>query len=130
MLLKHTLVKRVEFINEKIIEGSIELGVNLERNFKCLGDNENGFAELLLEIRDKNDDSPDAFRLLIKMHGIFSMENEKSVTDRMDELRDKAADIVYPYLAAYISAFIPLSGLPALFLPPTLQSFEKENDID
>ena len=83
---------------------------------------------MLLVLKDKNDDGPDAFRLAVKMDGIFSLKDEKNVHDRIHELRDRAANFAYSNLVAYVSTFMPLAGLPALFLPTTLQAFDNEDE--
>ncbi len=128
MLLERTLVKRVEFVNENVIKEKIEIDANLERKFQCTNNDENGILELILVLKDKNDDGSDAFRLAVKMDSIFSLKDEKNIHDRTDELRDKAANFAYSHLVAYVSTFMPLAGLPALFLPTTLQAFDNEDE--
>lgn len=122
MLLEHTLVKRVEFANEDITRDNIELEINLSRNFNCISDRK-GLLELFLEIKDKEAKSADTFKLSVEMNSFFSLDDEEDVLEHMEDIGDEAANMAYPYLVTYVSAFLPLAGFPALFLPTTLRSF-------
>lgn len=108
--LKATKVEHIEFINKLPPNAKIELSNKYSYNVgysklnTCSG-------EFRAEIFDKS--SPDRFKLLIIMKGVFVFSPEVA----KEKLHILTYDALFPYVKAFVSSLTASSHIPPIYIP-------------